>query len=218
MKAEFAPVAGLDGVYVARSGKLSCTALRLRDGSLCLYSPVAGLESIVQQQLGELGEVSVLLAPNHYHNKGLAAHAGAFPSAALCCSAAAKPRLAKLTGLQFNTLARLRDNLQEGTKLHEPPGLKTGEIWMQIKSATDRALAVTDAFSSPVHPCGTLGDKAGMLGSFPRYGVGDVDMYKTWATDFITTAAPTVLLPCHGSPVRSAQLAEQIICLLDETF
>ena len=56
----FAPVAGLAGVYIARAGKLNCVALRLRDDSLCLYSPVAGLETHLLEQVGELGRVSAL--------------------------------------------------------------------------------------------------------------------------------------------------------------
>ena len=93
MTSRFTPIDGLDGVYTARLGKLSCTALRLLDGSLCLYSPVAGLEKTLAGQANEIGAVSALFAPNHYHNKGLAGHTKAFPTAALYCSDTARPRL-----------------------------------------------------------------------------------------------------------------------------
>ena len=167
------PVDGLDGVYAARSGKLSCTALRLRDGGLCLYSPVAGLERTLLAQAGELGPVSALLAPNHYHNKGLAAHLEAFPNAALHCSSAAAPRLKKITGLSFGPLETLRPLLVNGHVLHEAVGLKTGEVWVLIPSPAGCALVVTDAFSSATQPPGEICERVTMLGTFPRYGVDD---------------------------------------------
>lgn len=204
-------VDGLDGVFTARLGKLSCTALRLADGSLCLYSPVAGLKKSLQAQASELGPVSALLAPNHYHNKGLASHVEAFPHAALYCSTAAAPRLTKITGLNFNPLERLKGALADGQILLEPDGLKTGEVWVQITSPAECALVVTDAFSSELQPPGETCDRVTMLATFPRYGIKDRKAYKTWATDLLSAAAPTMLLPCHGSPVRSPVLASQLI-------
>lgn len=218
MKAGFTAVSGLDGVYVARAGKLSSIALRLRDDSLCLYSPVSGLETVLKEQSSELGEVSTLFAPNHYHNKGLASHLNAFPNASLYCSAAAKPRLQKITGFDFQPLDDLKRRLIDGQTLHEPKGLKTGEVWVQVQSGTDGALIVTDAFSSALQPPGVYGDEVGILGTFPRYGVNDAEAYIAWAMRFISMAPLSMLLPCHGSPVRADDLAVQLNSLLQEGF
>ncbi|HAT86197.1 MAG TPA: hypothetical protein DCS30_09800, partial [Rhizobiales bacterium] len=146
MSKTFFQITELDEVHSARSGKLSCTALHLKDGSMCLYSPVAGLEKSGKEQLNELGGVSALLAPNHYHNKGLKGHKDVFPKASLYCPEQARPRLNKITGLQFEPMEILRDNLVEGHKILEPEGLKTGEIWVEIESNQERAWVVTDAF------------------------------------------------------------------------
>ena len=216
MKTDFLPVRGLDDVHVGRSGKLSCLALRLRDGSLCLYSPVAGLEKTLSKQLDQLGAVSALIAPNHYHNKGLAAHVEAFPDASLYCSAAAGPRLTKVTGLKFDPLERLIEALPDGLSLLEPDGLKTGEVWVRIKSATVCALAVTDAFSSKIHAPGEHGSEVTMLGTFPRYGIKDQSNYRKWAIETLSVISPTILLPCHGSPVVSEDLVAQLIGQLEE--
>lgn len=218
MKSEFLPVHGLDGVYAAQFGKLSCVALRLLDGSLCLYSPVAGLEKTLKHQTSELGTMSALLAPNHYHNKGLAAHVATFPDAALYCSCAARPRLSKITGLKFDLLDRLKEALPDGQIFHEPHGLKTGEIWVQINSVSECALVVTDAYSSAIQPPGTFGGNVTMLGTFPRYGVKDARTYKTWVAELLSNAAPTMLIPCHGSPVRSPNLTDQLTGRLDEVL
>ena len=218
MKAGFAEVDGLPGVYAARAGKLSAFALRLRDGSLYLYSPVAGLEAVLRGQLDDLGPVTALLAPNHYHNKGLAAHVAAFPDARLYCSAKAHPRLTKITGLAFSPLDDLRSALDERHSLHAPDGLKTGEVWVQVDAGSERALIVTDAFNAPLGRPGSFGDEAGILGTFPRYGVQDAAAYKAWAVPFITAAAPSILMPCHGSPVKAPDLAAQLTRLLQDSF
>ncbi len=179
MSKSFTEIAGLDGIYNARSGKLSCTALRLRSGGLCLYSPVAGLEKSQHAQLSKLGGASALLAPNHYHNKGLKAHMEAFPSASLLCSKSAEPRLHKITGLSFEPITKLEADLLEGQRILEPEGLKTGEVWVGIESEQERAWIVTDAFSAPLHASGQFGETASMLGTFPRYGVKDAVTFKS---------------------------------------
>lgn len=216
MTAALQQVDGFQDLYVARSNKLSCTVLRLRDGGICLYSPVAGLETAFAHHQGELGEVTALLAPNHYHNKGLNAHIEAFPNASLYCSSAAQTRLSKVTGLTFSPLGRLRERLADGSNLHEPDGLKTGEVWLQVKSHVDCALAVTDAFSAARLPSGDYADWVSLLGTFPRYGVKDAGSYKTWVTEFLKTTKPSILLPCHGSPVKSADLIAQLIDLVEK--
>ena len=216
MTAGFQQVDGFHDLYVGRSNKLSCTAFRMRDGSLCLYSPVAGLETTFAHHRSELGEVTALLAPNHYHNKGLNAHIEAFPNATVYCSSAAQPRLSKMTGLTFNALDQLRERLPDGSDLHEPSGLKTGEVWLRVKSHMDCALAVTDAFSAVLRPLGSYADCVSLLRTFPHYGVKDAGSYKTWASEFLNTTPPSILLPCHGSPVKSVDLIKELIDLVEK--
>lgn len=215
MDTRFSNVDGLDGVYVAQSGKLSCTAFRLRGGGLCLYSPIAGLEKSQFEQLNELGGISALLAPNHYHNKGLEGHLNAFPNTSLYCSALARPRLQKVTGLTFQTLDILKADLPQGHRILEPEGLKTGEIWIQVETSSERAWIVTDAFSAPLDPSGNHGDRAEMLGTFPRYGIKDAAKFQRWVNEQISRGAPTMPLPCHGSPVRASDLGFQLKNLLE---
>ena len=64
MTSSFIQIDGLDSVYVARRGKLSCVAFRLKTGDMCLYSPISGLGSVVANEMARLGHLSVLLAPN----------------------------------------------------------------------------------------------------------------------------------------------------------
>ncbi len=211
---EFAPVDGLDGIFMARSGKLNCFALRLRDGSLCLYSPVSGMSATHAAQLESLGGVTALLAPNHYHNKGLEEHVKAFPGAMLCCSAAAELRLRKVTGLSFAPLDALTPHLIEEQELLEPEGLKTGEVWVEISGA-ETAWIVTDAFSAELLPPGEFAASPTRLGTFPRYGVTDADRYTRWVLGRLEVSAPSCLLPCHGSPVKAQDLGPLLAGILE---
>ena len=61
MTADVQQVEGFGGLYVARLKKLSCTVFRLHDSSLCLYSPVNGLETALAQRQEELGKVLSLI-------------------------------------------------------------------------------------------------------------------------------------------------------------
>lgn len=214
----FSLVGGLDGVYIGRAGKLNCIAFRLRDGSLCLYSPVAGLEASAGDSLARLGGVSMILAPNHYHNKGLTGHADAFPNASLICSKDAEPRLKKITGLAFDPIDTLKSQLADNQRLLEPEGLKTGEVWVETRTQSETAWIVTDAFSAKLHSPGVCAEAPGMLGTFPRYGVKDASVYRDWVNTQLSADRPSILLSCHGSPVNSPDLDAQLIGLLTNTF
>lgn len=214
----FSPVGGLDGVYIGRAGKLNCIAFRLRDGSLCLYSPVAGLETSERDSLAKLGGVSMILAPNHYHNKGLTGHTNAFPNASLVCSKGAEPRLKKITGLAFDPIVTLKSQLADNQRLLEPEGLKTGEVWVEIRTRTEIAWIVTDAFSAKLHSPGICAEAPNLLGTFPRYGVKDASVFKDWTNTQLSADRPSILLSCHGSPVNAPDLDAQLIDLLTDTL
>ncbi|MDF1670206.1 MAG: hypothetical protein P1U83_11375 [Roseovarius sp.] len=158
--------------------------------------------------------MSAVLAPNHYHNKGLKGHADAYPSASLICSKSAEPRLKKVTELAFNPLGTLKSQLAENQKILEPKGLKTGEVWVQIETASGIAWIVTDAFNAKLHPPGVFAESPSILGTFPRYGVKDSSVFNDWVNEQVSAVRPTILLPCHGSPVRAPDLSSQLVGLL----
>lgn len=203
----FSPVAGFEHVWCVQSGSLRCTALQLNTGELCVYSPVAGLGAEARDSLAGLGEVKFLLAPNHYHNKGLGEYAAAFPSASLCCSDAARPRLRKIVGLTFDSLDALASRMPSGASLRQPEGLKTGEVWLELTGKGDVAWVVADAFSGPKSK--KVETKLQMLGTFPKYGVEDAGKYCTWLEGALSASSPTLILPCHGSSVRAPDLDQQ---------
>lgn len=212
----FAAVEDIDGLFTAERGALRCTAVRLKSGGLCLYSPVAGLGEEARASLSELGEVTVLVAPNHYHNKAVAEYVETFPAARLCSSAAAKARLKKITGLTFGSLDRLHDDLPSGIDILTPEGLKTGEIWIRVSAGGHVVWIVTDAFSGPKGVIGAYADEVQLLGTFPKFGVADKDIYGNWFDKTIAAAPPGLIIPCHGSMVRSPNLAHDMAALIND--
>ncbi len=210
---------GFAGIYVAECSHLRCTAFRLKDGRLCLFNPVAGLGEKALESLAELGEVAFILAPNHYHNKGLAEYARVFSSAVVCASEKAAPRLEKVTGVAVDGLAALAALLPAGAGFLEPAGLKTGEIWLRWGPDGARGWLVVDAFCGPqVKPADQESDAPEILKPFPTYGTGDKPAYAAWARAQIDEDKPEILVPCHGAVLRANDLPAKLEKLLSESF
>ena len=207
----FGKLDSVDGVHTAWKGNLRCTAIVLRDGSVCLFSPVAGLGDIARDSLARLGEVKFLMAPNHYHNKAVAEYVHAFPDATLCAPEAAIPRLEKITGFRPETTDDLEALLGENAALLRSSGLKTGEAWLRIQSADITAWCVVDAFCGPkIDKTGASADAPELLKTFPNFGIADNQVYSEWVMERITTDQPGVIVPCHGSVIRSRDLPAKL--------
>lgn len=70
------------------------------------------------------------------------------------------------------------------------------------KDGQDVAWIVCDAFSSaPANTKDEVG-RPSILGIFPKFGVRDRLAYKAWIRPQIARQSPTILLPCHGPPVK----------------
>ena len=78
------------GLYVARSGKAWSAAISVSADEVALYSPLPSMGQATVESLQAIGKVAYVIAPNHYHNKGVAQARKLFPRAKLVCSAAAK--------------------------------------------------------------------------------------------------------------------------------
>jgi len=212
----FVPVEKIDGVFVARTAHLRCTALVLNDSKLCLFSPVQGLGEAAKASLSGIGPVSHLLAPNHYHNKALAEYAAVFPNARLCASSDAVPRLEKVTRLAFDDLRDVTQKLPDSFSLLTPDGLKTGEVWLRCDVKQRRTWFVVDAFSGPkMTPKSDCSDTASLLKTFPNFGVRDKALYLKWLKQQLRVDKPTLMVPCHGSVVTGSELPAQLLSLAE---
>lgn len=208
---------GIDGVFTANNGNLRCTAIVLRDGRHCLFSPVSGLGADACLSLNELGQVAYLFAPNHYHNKALVEYATAFPTARVCAAPDAAVRLEKVTGLKYQTLEDIKSNLPDQFDLLKPDGLKTGEVWLRHSAGKTVTWFVADAFSGP-KTLDTSGvcDTPAMLGTFPGFAVRDKKTYVDWVQAQLKEDLPTRVVPCHGAIVQSTKLTGLLRKLVDD--
>jgi hypothetical protein len=94
-----------------------------------------------------------------------------------------------------------------GTRLIEPQGLKTGEIWIDVAAKEVRLWIVTDAFRGPKVPQKAVSDSPELLGTFPTYGIANKQVYFDWLEQAARETAPNMLLPCHGSIVSNNGLS-----------
>ena len=210
---QFNAISDFKHLKEAQRGSLRCVSLKLRNGDICLYSPVRGLASAAAS-LVPPGRIAFLLAPNHYHNAGLAEHLQQYPQAQLCASDAAAPRLRLVTGLRPRGLGACAEALGPQSSILEPAGLKTGEVWLKVSDKGNVAWVVTDAFCGAKEPPGTVVDTPQILGTFPSFGIADRAIYLAWARQQLARDQPTTIIPCHGALVRDPMLPQKLERLL----
>ena len=198
------------GIYVSHSGKLWSTAIRLKGDKLCIYSPLPNFNDDALSSLNALGSVGFILAPNHYHHRGIAGITEQFPKAKLVCSMQAKNRLEKITEQKFDSVSNFSKSLPARIRLLEPQGLKTGEVWLEFKTKNQRIWVVADAFDSKPADAQPYEASLSMLRTFPSYGIDDAESYRSWLKKEISKRPPTVIVPCHGPPVKSRHLVTEI--------
>ena len=223
--ARWSPVEGVDGVWRfvqqdAGVDMFTSLAVQLSGGGVALVSP---LPSHVQGDFAELetlGSPTFLLAPNHYHNRGLVPVSQRYPDILRVASAAALPRLKRRTQLAIGPLASLIERLPAGVSILQPEGLKQGEVWLRCETPDGVAWMVTDAFFNVLPlPTSVFGGFLWLTqgapglrigGTFLGVGIGDRPRYRAWLRDQLAADRPTLLVPAHGVPVGGVDLANQL--------
>lgn len=214
MLSSFSPLKDVENVWIAQTSSLRCIAFKLKDESICLYSPVLGLDTDALTSLKKLGEVRYLLAPNHYHNKGLIEYGQAFPAAKMICSPIARPRLETKTNLSFETHKVLLPLLLPNMTLLLSEGLKTGEVWIHITCDSNQVWVVADAFRGQGKRTTVTSNSVELLGTFPKFGIGDINQYASWLAKQTNKEQPNIIVPCHGTIAVNSNLASQALSLV----
>lgn len=208
-----------DGVSVLRA-----TAVRLVDGSLCVVSPIVKTPEADHDWLREAGGVSMLLAPNHFHNLGLRSFVKRHDAVAVAVS----PRVTKVTGVETSAIEALRERLPQHVRLMAVPGTKTGEVWLSVATERGPAWVVGDAFVHfPRTPMSRFGALAWCLGlspglkaspTFKWIALADRPGFVGWAREQLSSDAPGVLVPAHGEILSGPGLAGQLEAALEQRF
>jgi hypothetical protein len=205
----------------ARNGwhwRMTIVRLEGEGGGALVVSPVRRLPETVHEALAGLGGVRALLAPNHFHYLGVAEFLERYPGAKACCSAAARPRLLRKTGLSFADADAL--DLPSGVTLLAPPGLRNGELWLSVETTRGVAWVVSDAFFNlEAHPSGTFGLACRITATtrglrigrtFTTLAVADRRAYGAWLLAQLERDRPRVLVPGHGDLVEAPDLAGRL--------
>lgn len=197
--------------------KVRMTAVGLRDGGFVVASPGSRADA-AQAALAARGPVRFLLAPNHFHNAGIASWQARFPEARAVAHPTALPRLRKqVPGVTFDDLEPLRAALPDGVRLLSPPMAKQGETWIAARRDGLSALVVCDAWvniAAPTFAYRVIGFRPGLMVNpiFKRLFVrGGKATFKEWAAREIGEVAPDLVVPAHGDVARGASATSDLL-------
>jgi len=199
----------------------------LGGGDLLVVTPGAPVSEALWSRVEALGKPKFLLAPNHFHNMGISAWKARYPEAKVVAHRTAVPRLGKrLGGIPVEDLPSLEAALPEGMRLFSPPMAKQGETWISLRTNDGVAWFVTDSIlNEPSVPGGALGFvmrvfgfRAGLQTNpfFKRMFLTDKAAYKQWVYKELERDKPTLFVPCHGAPIRGADVAEKLRAVTEE--
>lgn len=214
----------LGGIYSKQRVRMA--VIGLGDGGLLVVSPGAPTSDARFEALAKWGTPRFLLAPNHFHNGGIAAWKARFPDATVVAHERALARLRKkVPGVQFQDLTALRAALPEGVRVFSPPMAKQGETWVSLKTADGTGWFVTDGLLNeermPGGPLGLLmkviGFRAGLLTNpfFKRFFLTDKAAYKAWVAEELERDKPTLFVPSHGTVLRGPDVGDRLRAATD---
>lgn len=196
-------------------------ALRLTDGTFAVFSPIQGtagrLAALRDFGLSKLG---LVVAPNHFHYLGVPDLLREHPEVGVVTSPTAARRLRGKLKRDLSPLDALRERLPKGVSVLEPPGLKTGEIWLSAQTSRGLAWIVCDAFFHVTHEVrGAMGWALKLTATVPglRIGntfrwmaLGDRRAYREWLEAQLRDEPPRVLIPSHGDVLEDDDLGGKL--------
>jgi hypothetical protein len=209
----------------ARYGKANVrmVALGLRGGGLVVASPGTRVSDERFAELERHGEPRFLLAPNHFHNAGLALWKARYPRAQVVAHPTAHARLQKkLPELgPIGGLEALEAALHEGARVFGPPMAKQGETWLSVPTAEGRAWCVCDAVlndPSISFAFRLLGFRPVLMTNplFKRLFLKSKADYKRWMLGELERERPTLFIPSHGTVLRGDSVSSELRRVTEE--
>ena len=197
--------------YSFGPGEANALAVGGKEG-LVVISPPCRAPGDAFDQLARYGAVRALVAPNAFHNLGLAAWKQRFPGAEVFAPAQAVARVAKRSGLNVRPIAEAATLLGDRIDIVDMPHYKTGELLIRI--ATDRGLVwyVTDIIMNmPQLPRNAVAALAFRLSGSapglrlnnlaPLFMVRDRTALRRWIAAEFRKTPPDWLIAAHGDAV-----------------
>lgn len=216
------PFAGL--VYSKQRVRMA--VIGLGKGDLLAVTPGHPVSDAAFEQLARWGTPKFLLAPNHFHNAGLAPWKARFPEARVIAHPRAIPRLQKkVPGLTFEPLSVLEAALPPGVRVFGPPQAKQGEVTVSVKTSEGTAWFVCDNIMNletlPPFPMRLVlqivGFRAKLMTNpfFKRMFLTDKAAYKAWVNAELDKDPPALLVPSHGGVLRGPDLVSRLRAITD---
>lgn len=204
--------------YRFSKGATATTLVFRGEGGLVVVSPPVGMEARDYDALSELGEVRALVANNSFHHMGQGPWRERFPKAESYCPPHAIELLTKKTkGIPFRSLADLA--LPGHVHWEDPPGFKTGEALLNVKTAKGYIWYSGDLLTNiPRLPGGPVGWMMKWVDAAPGFRlfrpavwlvVKDKKAVREWALSHFAKEPPAIVVTAHGPPVDTADVAEQ---------
>ncbi len=193
---------------------------------LVVLSPPSRPREEAFTELERHGKVRALVASNAFHHLGLPAWKKRYPDATVFAPAQGVARVekqSKLTGIR--PISEAASLLAPGVELVDMPHYRTGEILARIKTEKDLIWFITDLLLNmpelpKAFPIRQIFKWSGSGPGFKLNGVGPVFMVKDrkalyrWMRREAEQAPPTLVLPCHGPPVKMDPPGKLLLDLL----
>lgn len=205
-------LAALTFTYSFGPGTANALALAVPGGVIVVSPPCNPPESAFTE-LAEHGPVKALVAPNAFHNMGLAAWRARFPEARLFAPAQSIARVekqAKLSGVR--PVAEMADILGDRIELVDMPHYKTGEALVRWRTEGGWAWYVTDVMMNfPEVPKGIFGTICRWTKSAPglrrnaisgTFATRDKRALYAWLNEQADRTPPGVVVVCHGATAQ----------------
>jgi len=199
------------------NGKANMLIVRGVDG-LVVVSPGAGLEPRVLDAVAALGPVRALVANNSWHHLGQAAWRQRFPDAVSYAPEAALADLRKKNkAIPWQPLSSL--TLPGHVHAREVPGVSIGETLVTVETKRGPVLFAGDLLANmtklPPPPMKWVFTLSGSGPGFrlfklaTTFTVKNKDAAREEALAAIDALPPSLVVPAHGEPVDSADVAER---------
>lgn len=210
--------------YKFSAGLSRTVLLKIDEKKFLVYSPGDLMTAKLAKQIIPEASHLYLLAPNSYHNLGLSVWRDAFANTSIVATDTAKARLLKRAGIEAGSLDELIKDLPSNISLMELPYNKVGEVFLDIKSGTDRIWVVCDAvFNFSKIASGFMGFmmKLNRMGPgfeisrmYEYMGTSNKKQYAFWLLQEIKNRKPNRFIPLHGEIVRDADLSQKLESLV----
>lgn len=204
--------------YEFSKGAYATTLVFRGVDGLVVVSPAMRLPERAYAALREHGEVRALIANNTYHHLGQAEWRSRFPDAVSYCPPGSVQTLnKKASGVSFRPLDAL--SLPAHVRWEDPPGFKTGEAILSIGTARGSVWysgdLLTNIERTPGPPFSWVFSWTDSAPGFRLFKpavwlfVKDRKVLREWALRRLVSDPPAIVVPAHGPPVDTGDVAAQ---------